>query len=94
MAVLRQDAVGRGAAEQPRRSIKILKESSWKLVVYVLLLAGAVIFVAPFAWMITASLQNVGDMFRWPPIWIPRNPTFNNYVKFLSLKNLVHPHFP
>jgi multiple sugar transport system permease protein len=87
MAVLRQDAVSR-SVEARRRNVKILKDAVWKLVVYALLLAGAVIFVAPFAWMITASLQNVGDMFRWPPIWIPRNPTFSNYVKFLSLKNL------
>src|SRR5215217_7568286 len=88
MAVLRQDAVGSGADEQRRRNIKFLKECSWKLVVYILLFAGAVLFVAPFAWMVTASLQNVGDMFRWPPSWIPRAPTLDNYVKFLRAENL------
>jgi multiple sugar transport system permease protein len=88
MAVLRQDAVGRNVEAQRRRNVKILKDSAWKLVVYILLLAGAILFVAPFAWMVSASLQDVGDMFRWPPAWIPRNPSFTNYAKFLRLKNL------
>src|SRR3954447_6482025 len=88
MAVLRQDAVGQNVEAQRRRNIRILKDAGWKLVVYVLLIAGAVIFVAPFAWMVTASLQNVGDMFRWPPSWIPRHPSLNNYIKFLQAGNL------
>jgi multiple sugar transport system permease protein len=88
MAVLRQDAVSSSVEARRRRNTKILKDTAWKLVVYILLFAGAVIFVAPFAWMVTASLQDVGDMFRWPPAWIPQNPSFKNYVKFLSLKNL------
>jgi multiple sugar transport system permease protein len=88
MAVLRQDAVTEHAEARRHRNANMLKDAGWKLVVYALLLAGAVIFVAPFAWMVTASLQPVGDMFRWPPSWIPRNLTFNNYAKFLTLKNL------
>jgi multiple sugar transport system permease protein len=88
MAVLRQDAVSSSVKARRRRNAKILKDTAWKLVVYILLFAGAVIFVAPFAWMLTASLQDVGDMFRWPPAWIPQNPSLKNYAKFLSLKNL------
>jgi multiple sugar transport system permease protein len=88
MAVLRQDAVSSSVEARRRHNAKILKDAVWKLVVYALLFVGAVIFVAPFAWMLTASLQKVGDMFRWPPAWIPRNPSLDNYVKFLSLKNL------
>ena len=87
MAVLRQDAIGR-RVEARRGTTKMMKDAAWKLVVYALLLAGAVIFVAPFAWMVTASLQNVGDMFRWPPTWIPRNPTLSNYIKFLQAEDL------
>jgi multiple sugar transport system permease protein len=89
MAVLRQDAVGRSVEDQRRRNSRILKDAAWKLVVYALLIAGAIIFVAPFAWMVSASLQPVGDMFRWPPSWIPRNPTLNNYIKFLRSQDLA-----
>ena len=88
MAVLRQDAVGRSIEAQRHRNVKMLKNAAWKLVIYTLLLAGAVLFVAPFAWMVSASLQDIGDMFRWPPSWIPRSPSFNNYVKFLRSQNL------
>jgi multiple sugar transport system permease protein len=88
MAVLRQNAVGGNAEALRRRSIRILKDIAWKLVVYILLLAGAVLFVAPFAWMVTASLQDIGNMFRWPPSWIPLNPSFKNYTKFLQTPNL------
>src|SRR5215204_746797 len=88
MAVLRQDAVGSGVADQRRRTQKMLRDAAWKLVVYILLFAGAVLFVAPFAWMVTASLQDVGDMFRWPPNWFPVAPSFKNYNKFLRTPNL------
>ena len=88
MAVLRQNAVGRSGEVRRRRNITVLQDGVWKLVVYVLLFGGAVIFVAPFAWMVTASLQDVGDMFRWPPAWIPRNPSLKNYTRFLQTENL------
>ena len=88
MAVLRQDTVRSSLEARRRRNVRVLKETAWKLVVYALLIVGAIIFVAPFAWMVTASLQSVGDMFRWPPNWIPRTPSFNNYVKFLRGQNL------
>lgn len=88
MAVLNQDALRRVEDARRRKNAKLLREAAWKLVVYLLLTAGAVLFVAPFAWMVTASLQSVGDMFRWPPTWIPRNPTLDNYVNFLQRENL------
>src|SRR3712207_4518034 len=88
MAVLRQDAVSATSEARRRKQAKLLRETAWKLVVYVVLFAGAVLFVAPFAWMVTASLQGVGDMLRWPPSWIPRNPSFKNYVNFLTRENL------
>ena len=82
MAVVAQErkqAVARAEA-RPRIGLEAL----WTLVVYALLIAGAVIFVAPFAWMVTASVQDVGDIFRWPPQWIPRNPNFDNYTRFFK----------
>jgi multiple sugar transport system permease protein len=88
MAVLRQDAVSRSVEARRRRNAKLLRIGAWKLVVYILLFAGAVLFVAPFAWMVTASLQPLGDMFRWPPSWVPRTLTFDNYTRFLRAENL------
>jgi multiple sugar transport system permease protein len=88
MAVLPQNAVARRVRPRRRPVEQILRELVWKAIVYVLLIAGAVIFVAPFAWMLSASLQDVSDMFRWPPNWIPNAPSFKNYIKFLAAENL------
>lgn len=61
---------------------------AFKFVIYVLLAAGAVLFIAPWAWMISASFQPLGDIFSWPPSWIPEHFTFNNYVRFLDTEHL------
>ncbi len=59
-----------------------------KALVYLLLIVGSVIFVAPFLWMVTASFQDVSDMFRWPPSWIPRSPSFDSYVRFFEQERI------
>lgn|SRR5574341_139110 len=59
-----------------------------KLVVYIVLTVGAIIFIAPWLWMVSASFQPVGDMFNWPPTWIPEHFTFENYKNFLEARGL------
>lgn len=60
------------------------KKALGKLVVYVLLITGAIIFMAPWAWMVSASFQPIGQIFDWPPNWIPETFTLQNYTKFLA----------
>lgn len=55
-----------------------------KLLVYALLTTGAIIFLAPWAWMVSASFQPIGKIFDWPPNWIPETFTLANYTKFLA----------
>src|SRR5215208_2436455 len=55
-----------------------------KLVIYVLLITGAIIFIAPWAWMLSASFQPIGKIFEWPPNWVPDAFTLQNYTKFLT----------
>ena len=86
------------AREQERRSIEqdlaalrrrqMLLRLIGKTAIYALLIGGSIVFVAPFAWMVTASVQDVGDMFRWPPQWIPRSPSFDNYAKFFEQERI------
>lgn len=64
------------------RSIK-WKELIGKAIVYVLLTVGAILFIAPWAWMVSASFQPIGQIFEWPPNWIPQTFTLGNYQKFL-----------
>jgi multiple sugar transport system permease protein len=75
------------------QQVQLQRRQRWeamggKTVIYLLLIVGSIIFVAPFAWMITGSLQSTGDMFRWPPSWIPRSASFDNYTRFFEQERI------
>lgn len=67
---------------------KTLREAAGKLLVYLILTVLAIIFIAPWLWMVSASFQPLSDMFNWPPTWIPENFTLDNYENFLEAKGL------
>jgi multiple sugar transport system permease protein len=68
-------------AEKRRR-----RRPRWGVIVaYVLLVPGAILFIAPFAWLLSASFQPVGDIFSWPPQWIPDNPSIEGYKLFFGI---------
>jgi multiple sugar transport system permease protein len=75
---------GRGAAPAAGRKV------TWKaqLFSYLVLLPIAVLFVAPFLWLISASFQPVSTIFQNPPSWIPDEPTLNGYKGFLDVGEL------
>jgi multiple sugar transport system permease protein len=74
-------------APQPARASRRVRAGrAGKLtLLYLVLVPGALIFVAPFAWLVSSSFKHIGDIFSWPPQWIPKNPTFDNYKLFLGL---------
>lgn len=51
-----------------------------RIVLYLVLIAGAVVFLVPFAWMISASLKESKDVFNYPIQWIPEVIRWDNYV--------------
>ncbi len=51
---------------------------------YLALAVLAILFVAPFAYMVSASFQPLSQMFRLPPQWIPEEPTIANYAGFFG----------
>src|SRR4051794_29148140 len=57
----------------------------WHLLAYVILVPGAILFIAPFAWLLSASFQSSGDIFSWPPHWIPQSPSLAGYKTFLGI---------
>jgi multiple sugar transport system permease protein len=77
--VSKPETISRSAA----RSIK-WKEVLGKAIVYLLLTLGAITFIAPWAWMVSASFQPLREIFEWPPNWIPDTFTLQNYTKFLD----------
>ena len=38
----------------------------------------------PFIWMLSTSLKPPEEVITWPPQFIPRRPTFNNYIEAFS----------
>ena len=51
-----------------------------QLVVYALLMAGSVLFILPFMWMIATSLKQSKDVFTYPPSFLPTSFEWRNYI--------------
>jgi multiple sugar transport system permease protein len=56
---------------------------------YLVLVVGALVFIAPFAWLISASFQSIDQIFSQPPQWIPKHATTTGYRQFLNLGHLT-----
>jgi multiple sugar transport system permease protein len=52
---------------------------------YAILVPGSLLFIAPFAWLVSSSFKSIGAIFSWPPDWIPNDPTLANYKLFLGI---------
>jgi multiple sugar transport system permease protein len=48
---------------------------------YTTLGTTAVAVMLPYIWMVSTSLKGPGEIFAYPPIWIPRAWRFQNYVE-------------
>ncbi|MCD6290990.1 MAG: carbohydrate ABC transporter permease [Anaerolineae bacterium] len=50
-----------------------------RLVLYAILILGAVIAIVPFFWMASTSLMTLGETINRQ--WLPRQPQFSNYIE-------------
>jgi multiple sugar transport system permease protein len=57
--------------------------------IFALLTLGAIIMIVPLIWMVTTSLKTKLEVFEIPPVWIPANPQWGNYVKVWSMGPLL-----
>ncbi|MHB0878600.1 MAG: carbohydrate ABC transporter permease [Anaerolineae bacterium] len=55
-----------------------------KLIAYVVLVIGSILFLLPFAWMLSSSLKTPGEIFIFPPKWIPDSLQWGNYPESLT----------
>lgn len=72
----------RPAASKPRPPR--MGRAGGRALTYLVLIVIAIICAAPFVWMLSASLEPLGQIFSWPPHWIPSHPTLHNYTSFLT----------
>ncbi|MCC7358540.1 MAG: carbohydrate ABC transporter permease [Anaerolineales bacterium] len=49
--------------------------------VYALLLGLSFIFLIPLAWMLSTALKSSGEVFLWPPKWIPDVLHWENFTR-------------
>ncbi|MFS0725707.1 carbohydrate ABC transporter permease [Paenibacillus sp. 1P07SE] len=52
-----------------------------RLLIYILITLLAVVILVPFFWMISTALQADGDIFAWPPQFIPDPPQWSNFAE-------------
>ena len=65
-----------------KRAYLVIKRRTWNLLGYhILLIILALVTVTPFIWTLSTSLKGQNEaVFSFPPQFIPKNPTFNNYI--------------
>ena len=66
-------------------SRKKVKQSLGKVVIFLIVLAGALAFVLPFIWMLSSSLKAESKLFTIPPQWIPSPVKWDNFIKSLTV---------
>ncbi|HOB16032.1 MAG TPA: carbohydrate ABC transporter permease [Defluviitoga sp.] len=62
-----------------------------QIVVHLILIIWLLISVIPFAWMLSTSFKGPGEIFIFPPRWIPKNPTLKNYKDLFQQMNFGRP---
>ena len=55
-----------------------------RVLVYLILLAGLVVTLLPFVWMILASFKTQTELIQVPPTFWPEKATFDNYLTILN----------
>jgi len=51
---------------------------------HVLLVVGGVTMILPFLWMVSTSLKPEAEIFRFPPVWLPRRWEWGNYREAMA----------
>ncbi len=67
-------------AGQNRRAIRIEHALVW-----LLLVAGAVVMIVPFLWLVSTSLKEQRQIFMYPPQWIPNPVRWQNYPESMTV---------
>jgi multiple sugar transport system permease protein len=82
---------------QVTRSAPAARRGSWasqkgqeliiRVVATVLCLVGLVVVLFPLVWMLSTSLKTQAEVAKFPPVWIPRIPQWDNYRQALTGAN-------
>lgn len=56
----------------------------FKVLSFLVLVVGAITMLVPFVWMVDSSLKSPGEIFLYPPRWIPHELLWSNYTDALN----------
>jgi len=71
--------IARQGVDWPLVLLKV-QQSIGRVLLYVVLAVGAVIFAMPLVWMISTSLKPEGLVYNIPIVWIPPKLEWHNYL--------------
>jgi multiple sugar transport system permease protein len=74
----------RSAAVRRSRVWPRIRKRLGGVLLYALLIAGCVVTLLPFMWMILGSFKTSAEIIRMPPTFWPETPTFVNYRTILT----------
>jgi multiple sugar transport system permease protein len=69
----------RQAMPPRRRNRRSASELRAKIAAVTILSLGTIVILTPFYWMVATSLKKKGDLYLYPPQWIPPQPQWQNY---------------
>lgn len=58
---------------------------SFRTIAFAILVAGAITMIVPYVWMLSTSLKDPGEIFIYPPQWIPSYIRWANYSEALTV---------
>jgi multiple sugar transport system permease protein len=78
MKPIRNSRRARPGSRQQRTRVR-------NLGLHLLLAAGSILMLVPFVWMVATSLKEPGDVFVYPPQWIPQPVRWENYQETVTV---------
>ena len=64
---------------------KTLQKEPVNVVGSIVLLIGSIIMFFPFVWMVLSSFKTVGDVYTYPPKWLPSEWKFTNFQQVFDM---------
>src|SRR3982751_1279548 len=65
------------------------RRDPWRIGGNLFLVALTIFTILPMAWMLVTSVKTQFAALQYPPEWIPKNPTLEQYTRLLSPANDV-----
>ncbi|HEO72256.1 MAG TPA: carbohydrate ABC transporter permease, partial [Candidatus Hydrogenedentes bacterium] len=69
------------AARRRAHTRYLIGRIAGRTILYVAIIAGSVLYLFPFLWMISTSLKSLDQVYLWPPVWLPDPITVSNYAQ-------------